>query len=329
MSYAANLKSVDAGFSPSGFGRMEDDPVLAKAQMGLSGFGSGSEISDIVRAGNGVGANQGGNIMGMLAGMTTHGSGAGGGNSHSETPSMVGPLVAAGAVGLAAGLGIGALAFSGSGKGKKPEDNKEDQPKTDAAKPGTPTSTTGTSSPTATPSATPTTDAKTGPTGTVPEPPKMLPGPVTISLSDDASKKMKGASWFVAGSKPGDDKMASGEKVPTSINATPVKDGETEKKGFEMVEYGGNKYWVSTQDKNTYDSWKKGFAMSGGFEPKDTTVTPIETATPKTPAATPTPPPPPVDDGKTPPPPKPLPGVAVSPDGTTYTPTGSKMGPQP
>lgn len=94
-------------------------------------------------------------------------------------------------------------------------------------------------------------------------------GPVTISLSDDAAKKMKGASWIGVGAKPGDAKPESGEKVPTSIKAIPVKDGETEKKGYEKIKYNGSEYWVSSKDSGTYGSWNKAFATSGGLKADD------------------------------------------------------------
>lgn len=117
-------------------------------------------------------------------------------------------------------------------------------------------------------------------------------GPVTISLSEGAAKKLHESSWIGVGSKPTDVKPESGEKVPTSIKAIPVQAGETSKKGYEKIQYGGNEYWVSTKDAATYGTWQKGLAQSGGLKADDMSlkadaapVKPVVSAKPAKPSA--------------------------------------------
>jgi hypothetical protein len=128
--------------------------------------------------------------------------------------------------------------------------------------------------------------------------PKTAPDPdkVTIGLSDEAAKKMKGSTWIGVGSKPGDAKPESGEKVPTTLTAIPAS--KPKPAGYEEITYDGKKYWVSPQDKNTYAAWNKSFATTGGLKPADAMMTPVAAAVPPKPAAstpapkpvTPTPP---------------------------------------
>jgi hypothetical protein len=98
--------------------------------------------------------------------------------------------------------------------------------------------------------------------------------PVTITLSDGAAGRMEAVP---------DNVPVVGGKIqpmPKTINATPVKFGETQKPGFEMIEYGGQKYWVSKQDKATYAGWNKGLAKTGGLQPADATMEAVKAPPP-------------------------------------------------
>jgi len=96
--------------------RLEDDPVLARVEMGLAA--SNTEIADIIKAGNHVGANTGGHIMEMLIGMMAHqpecrASCNGPANVQAQNPASSVNAVSTGIDGL--GRGLNGIAASSKG----------------------------------------------------------------------------------------------------------------------------------------------------------------------------------------------------------------------
>jgi len=121
---------------------IENDPVLKSVERGLSA--SGTEIADIVKAGNKVGANTGGQIM--LAVMMMHqperrASGDGSANAQPENPASTANAVSTGIDGLGRGLnGIAASSGIESGNPKPtsmPTPDPKSKPTSSAPQPKT------------------------------------------------------------------------------------------------------------------------------------------------------------------------------------------------
>jgi len=82
MVYAPRPSGSEEGSGNRQLMPIDQDPYLARAEMGLSG--SGSESADVVNAGANVGASKGGEMMGLLAMLFANGGS--GGEDHPGGP---------------------------------------------------------------------------------------------------------------------------------------------------------------------------------------------------------------------------------------------------
>lgn len=253
--------------STSHLAAFDSDPVLARVQASLSDVGTGFPVL----TGPGVAAPAtGSEIMNALIGMAVKGSSSHAPVTTSSTqPSSLGPALGAGAAGLAVGAGAAAALMAGKGKPSA------------AISTGMPPA-----PPAEMPTAKPANGAASKPEAKPVDSPKAQPDPdkVTLALSPDAAKKLPINPENV------DTKSGKVKVTPTPTTFTAIPASKPKPAGYEEMTYDGKKYWVSKQDANTYASWNKAFATTGGLKPADATMTPVAAAVPPKPAAPVTPP---------------------------------------